>query len=97
MTLRRKQMVGTKYDADLDAEVDRNQDDLVDELITPHVRLPERHGGKYKIVSSYPAYEHDAQPVQARGRVVWNKAFLFQSHGPSYLDPIPDSDTVPHA
>lgn len=88
--MRKKQMAGTKYLAPLDKALDRNQSDLVDELITPHVRLPERGGATCKIVSSVPAYEPDAQPTQARGRIVWNKAYVFQPHGPSYLDPVPD-------
>jgi hypothetical protein len=87
--MRRQQRVGTKYESGLDAQLDHNQMELVDELITPHVRLPEKLGGG-KIVSSVPAYNHEAQPVQARGRIVWNRAYVFQPHGPSYIDPVPD-------
>lgn len=88
--LRKKQMAGTKYDGGLDKALDQNQNSLVDELITPHQRLPERGGATCKIVSKVPAYDHDAQPTQARGRIVWSKAYEFQPHGPSYIDPVPD-------
>lgn len=88
--MRRAQRVGTKYDGDLDDKLNANQNALVDGLTTPHVRLPERLGAKHKIVAAYPAHEPDAQPVQARGKIVWNKAYSFQPHGPTYLDPIPD-------
>ena len=85
--MRRKQPVGTKYDEDLDGDLDRNQNTMVDELITPHFnRIPEMKGGHNKIVASVAAYEHDAQPVQARGRIVWSQAYRFQPKGPSYLD-----------
>lgn len=84
--MRRSQRVGTKYMPELDAKLDRNQDDLIDTLLTPHTKIPETLGAKCKIVSSYPAHVPDAQPVQARGRIVWNKAYSFQPKGPSYLD-----------
>lgn len=87
--MRRKQMAGTKYMPGLDAKLDANQDDLVNELLTPHTRIPETLGGA-KIRSTVPAYIPDAQPVQARGRIVWNRAYAFQPHGPSYVDPVPD-------
>ena len=89
MTLRRSEKVGTKYDPVLDTKLDRNQSDMVDALTTPHDRIPETLGGA-KIRSTVPAYTPDAQPVQARGRIVWNRAYSFQPHGPSYLDPVPD-------
>jgi hypothetical protein len=96
--MRRSQRVGTKYDPELDNYLDQNQKDLVDELITPHsYKLNEMLGSQHKIVSSVPAYIPDAQPTQARGRIVWNKSYSFQAHGPSYLDPVSDSDTVPYA
>lgn len=85
--MRKSQKVGTKYDADVDAALDRNQKALADELITPHsTRLNEMIASPHKIVSSYPAHEPDAQPVQARGRICWNRAYTFQPRGPSYLD-----------
>lgn len=85
--MRKSQKVGTKYDPKLDASLDRNQKAMADELTTPHsTRLNEMLGAKHQIVASYPAYEHDAQPVQARGRICWNKAYSFQPKGPSYLD-----------
>jgi hypothetical protein len=88
--MRRREPVGTKYDAQLDAKLDRNQSDMVDALTTPHDRIPEMLGGA-KIRSTVPAYTPDAQPVQARGRIVWNRAYSFQAHGPSYLDPTSDN------
>lgn len=89
--MRRSQRVGTKYDPALDSALDANQADMVDELTTPHsARLNEMIGSSKKIVSSIPAYNPEAQPVQHRGRIVWNKAYSFQAHGPSYLDPTPD-------
>lgn len=84
--MRKSQRVGTKYDPEVDRALDANQNDIIDELITPHTRLPEMLGAKHKIVCSYPATTPDAQPVQARGRVVWNNAYSFQPRGPSYLD-----------
>jgi hypothetical protein len=93
MTMRRKEMTGTKYTPALDTAVDANQTDLVDTLTADaHGYLGELLGGCCSIVSRVPAYNHEAQPVQARGRIVWNRAYQFQSHGPSYLDPIPDPD-----
>ena len=87
--MRRSQKVGTKYMPGLDSALDRNQNTLMDELLKPHVRLPETLGHGM-IVCSVPAYLPEAQPVQARGRIVWNRAYQFQPHGPSYIDPIPD-------
>jgi hypothetical protein len=91
MTLRHKEYVGTKYSPELDHQLDRNQADIVDELTTPHARIPEMLGAKHRIVCSVPAHTPDAQPVQARGRIVWSRAYSFQARGPSYLDPTPDS------
>lgn len=88
--MRKSQKVGTKYEPDVDKALDRNQASLVDELTTPHTRINEMLGAKHKIVSSVPAHEPDAQPVQGSGKIVWNRAYSFQAHGPSYLDPIPD-------
>lgn len=89
--MRKREMVGTKYMPQLDHKLDANQNDIVDDLITPHsTRLTEMLGPQHRITCTVPAHEPDAQPVQARGRVVWNKAYQFQPHGPSYLDPIPD-------
>lgn len=85
--MRRKQMVGTKYDGDIDAKLDRNQNQLVDALITPHVRLPERGGAIHKIVASYPAHHDPQMPIRGSGPIVWNRAYEFQAHGPSFLDP----------
>lgn len=98
--MRMREPVGTKYDQDLDNRIDANQQDLVDEVTTPHsYKLPEfvTGGGVHKICSSVPAYNVEAQPTQARGGVVWNKAYKFQAHGPSYLDPVPDDEAVPYA
>jgi hypothetical protein len=87
----KKEYVGTKHVDNLDAQLDRNQSELVDILLTPHPKyLGETRGAKHRIVCSVPAYNHEAQPVQARGRIVWNEAYRFQAHGPSYLDPVPD-------
>jgi hypothetical protein len=71
---------------ELDAKLDKNQSDILDTLLQPHTRINETLGAKHKIVASYPAYEHDAQPVQARGRICWNRAYAFQPKGPTYLD-----------
>lgn len=91
MTMRRKQMVGSKYTPALDAELDANQNRMIDYLTQPNQgRISEVLGAGHRIVSSVPAYEVQAQPVQARGRIVWNRAYSFQSHGPSYLDPTPE-------
>lgn len=85
--MRRKQMDGTNYEPALDAALVANQADMVDELTTPHsTRLNEMIGSSKKIVCSVPAYNQEAQPVQARGKIVWNKAYSFQPKGPSYLD-----------
>lgn len=91
MTMRAKQDVGTKYAPALDAAAIRNQNALLDSLTTPHPeRMAEMIASPHKIVSTVAAYEHDAQPVQARGRICWNRAYAFQPHGPSYIDPVPD-------
>lgn len=90
MTMRRKQIAGTKYDTKLDHALDVNQNALVDAITKPHVRIPETLGPTHKIVASYPAHDPGAQPVQARGRIVWNRAYTFQERGPSYLDGAPD-------
>jgi hypothetical protein len=83
-------MDGTSYVPTLDAQLSTNQDDMVDAVITPHPKMEERLGAACKITSVVPAHEPDAQPVQARGRIVWNRAYSFQPHGPSYLDPVSD-------
>lgn len=96
--MRKKEVTGTRYDAQVDKELDANQQDLVDEVTKPHSYvLPENvtGGGVHKICASYPAHNDQAQAVQARGRIVWNRAYKFQPHGPSYLDPIPDQEAVP--
>lgn len=90
MTAGKKQLVGSKRMPDLDAKLDRNQDDLVDALIEPHPKLPERGGGQYKITSRVPVYNPEAQPTTARGHIVWSRAYRFQPHGPTYIDPVPD-------
>ena len=96
--MRKSEKVGTKYDSDLDAKIDANQQSLVDDLTHPHsYKLDEDVHPAHKICASYPNYQVDAQPVQARGRIVWNKAYSFQPHGPSFLDPIPDQKAVPDA
>lgn len=95
--MRRKQLTGSRYDDQLANALDENQNGIVDALTTPNPRIPENGGAAHRIVAAYPAYEHDAQPVQARGRIVWNKAYSFQPHGPSFLDPVPDEATVPYA
>jgi hypothetical protein len=82
---------GDRYMPKLSDQADRNQKDLVDDLITPHsTQLSEMIASPHKIVSSIPAYEPEVQAVQARGRICWSKAYDFQSHGPSYLDPRPE-------
>jgi hypothetical protein len=97
--MRKQQRVGTKYDGRLDAAIDANQQDLVDEVTKPHsYQLDEWVCcGGHKICSSVPAYNVEAQPVQARGGIVWNKAYKFQAHAPSYLDPVPEGSEVPYA
>jgi hypothetical protein len=95
--MRKQERVGTKYTPALDSALDRNQDMMVDELLTPHPQLSEMKGAKHAIVAKVPAYNPEAQPVQARGRIVWNRAYQFQAHGPSYLDPIPDPEALSHA
>ena len=96
--MQKKQYIGSKNMPQLDQMVDRNQDDLVDTLTTPHPKyMGEKKGGKHQIVSRVPAYNPEAQPVQARGRIVWNTSYRFQSHGPSYLDPVPDPDALTEA
>lgn len=87
----RKQPAGTKLMPEMDRKLDANQSALVDELITPHsTKLNEILGCQHKITANYPAHNDQEQPVQARGRIVWNRAYAFQPHGPSYIDPIPD-------
>lgn len=89
--MRRSQKVGTKYDAALDRKLDNNQDAMVDELITPHsTRLNEILGPKHQIVASYAAHHDPQMPVRSKGPIVWNRAYEFQSHGPSFLDPVSD-------
>jgi hypothetical protein len=89
--MRRSQKVGTKYDPQVDAALDKNQNDLVDELITPHsTKLNEMLGCSHKIVASYPAHTDPQMPIRGQGAVVWNNSYDFQAHGPTYLDPIPD-------
>ena len=96
--MRKKQRSGTKYIPELDQKLDANQADMVDTLIHPHsYRLTEMLGPQHRITSVVPAYNPEAQPTQARGHIVWNNAYRFQAHGPSYLDPVPDSETVPYA
>jgi hypothetical protein len=95
---RRKQPVGTKYDSQLDHALDANQDALVDLVVTPHVRLPEFNcSASHKITAKVAGYNVEAQPTQARGKIVWSRAYDFQTHGPTFLDPVPDSATVPYA
>lgn len=81
--------IGTD-DTSLHPVLDRNQRSLADELLTPHPKMPERKGAAHHVSTKVAAYEHDAQPTQARGRIVWNKSYSFQAHGPTYLDPLPD-------
>lgn len=89
--MRMKEMDGTNYEGDLSKAIDRNQKSIVDELITPHsTQLSEMICSPHKIVSKIPAHVPEAQAVQARGRICWNKAYDFQTHGPSYLDPRPE-------
>ena len=97
--MRRSEKVGTKYDGRLDAAIDANQQSLVDEVTTPHSYiLPENKScAGHKICSTVPAYNTEAQPTQARGGIVWSRAYSFQAHAPSYLDPVPESETVPYA
>lgn len=85
--MRRKQHDGSAYEPALDATVNRNQDAMVDALTNPNPnRMSEMIGNPHKIVSTVPAYNVEAQPVQARGRIVWNDAYAFQAKGPSFLD-----------
>lgn len=96
--MRKAERVGTKYDGRLDAALDQNQQDLVDLVTEPHsYQLNEMIGSNHKICSSVPAYQVEAQPTQARGGIVWNKAYSFQAHAPSYLDPVPEGSEVPYA
>jgi hypothetical protein len=88
--MRRRQPVGTKYDADLDNTLDANQNDIVDTLITPHVKLNEMRGAQHKITASYPAHHDPQMPIRGKGPIVWSRAYAFQPKGPSYLDPVPD-------
>jgi hypothetical protein len=89
--MRKKQYVGSNYDTRLETSIDRSQIDLVDELTTPHsYKLNEYIGSSRKIVSTVPAQNPEAQPTQARGGIVWSRAYTFQPHAPSYLDPMPD-------
>lgn len=91
--MRRKNVAGYKYDKDLNAQIDANQKDIVDELIHPHsTRLDEIIGPCFQIRSKIPAQDPAvyAQPVSARGRIVWNRAYSYQAGVPSYLDPVPD-------
>ena len=87
MTMRRSQKVGTKYDPQVDAALDRNQASIVDELTTPHVRIPENLEGGHKICASYAPHHDPQMPIRGQGAIVWNKSYSFQSKGPSYLDP----------
>jgi hypothetical protein len=97
--MRKRELTGTKYMPKLDAALDRNQELIVDELMNPHPQMPENKtgGGVHKICCSVPAQNPEAQPTQARGHIVWSKAYTFQAHAPSYLDPVAESDTVPYA
>ena len=97
--MRKSQRVGTKYDPDLDRKLDANQQDMVDEVTHPHsYQLDEWVCcAGHKICASYPSYQVDAQPTQARGGIVWNKAYKFQPQGPSYLDGVPEGQEVPYA
>lgn len=86
--MRKREQDGTRYEPAMERALDANQKSMVDEVITPHsTRLNEMLGAQHRITSVVPAYEPDAQPVQGRGRIVWNKAYSFQAKGPSYLDP----------
>ena len=98
--MRKAEHTGTKYDTALDRKLDNNQQSMVDEVTQPHSYKLDEYvtgGGVSKICASVPAYQVEAQPVQARGGVVWNKAYSFQAHAPSYLDPVPDGSQVPNA
>ena len=97
--MRKQNRVGTKYDDRLDAAIDSNQQDLVDLVTQPHsYQLDEWVCcGGHKICASVPAYNVEAQPTQARGGIVWSKAYSFQPQGPSYLDPVPEGSEVPYA
>lgn len=86
--MRKREQDGTRYTPDLERKLDANQKDMVDEVITPHsYQLTEMLGAQHRITSKVAAYTPDAQPVQARGRICWNRAYSFQAKGPSYLDP----------
>lgn len=85
--MRKKEHTGTDYDPELTRELKTNQDDIFNSLTNPNPnRMNEMIGNPHKIVSSVAAYNVEAQPVQARGKIVWNNAYSFQSKGPSYLD-----------
>lgn len=89
--MRKKTENGVQYLGGLERTLDRNQSGIIDELTHPHsTRLNEMLGAQHRITSKIPAHTPDAQPVQARGRIVWNKAYEFQPRGPSYLDGAPD-------
>jgi hypothetical protein len=85
--MRKTEANGVNYMGPLADAVDHNQHEIVDDLITPHsTQLNEILGPQHRITSKVPAYNEQAQPVQARGRICWNKAYNFQQKGPSYLD-----------
>lgn len=85
--MRKKEQTGTDYDPALTQKLYQNQNDITNTLTEPNPnRMSEMIGNPHKIVSSVPAYNPEAQPTQARGKIVWNNAYSFQSKGPSYLD-----------
>jgi hypothetical protein len=87
MVMRKRQVDGTNYLPDLEKKLDHNQQEMVDEVITPHsTKLNEMIDAQHKITASYPAHTDPQMPIRGRGPVVWNSAYEFQPKGPSYLD-----------
>ena len=72
--MRKANPVGTHNVPDLEAGLAANRNDLVETLLRPHPQLSEMKGAQHKITATVAAQTPDAQPVQARGHVVWNKA-----------------------
>jgi hypothetical protein len=96
--MRKKERVGSRYVPELQGRLTANQHDLADELTTPHsYKITEYIANNHKIISRVPAQNPEAQPTQARGGIVWSRAFTYQPHAPSYLDPVPDPDALTRA
>lgn len=89
--MRKKERTGSRYLPGLQDRLNAQQVDMADELTTPHsYKIAEFVDAGHKIVSTVPAQNPEQQPVQGRGRIVWSRAYTYQPHAPSYLDPVPD-------